>query len=66
MKQDYIGINLKDMSPCELMDAATYCNSYINPYCEELCRRTGNLVAYIKDAKKASKAAARGFGAELH
>lgn len=66
MKDDaYAGVDLRGMTPGELMNAATYCNSWRNRYCEELCRRTGNTEAYENDPMKAAQAAARGFGSEL-
>lgn len=65
MAAEYIGSDPHDMTPGELIDAATYCNSWKNQYCEELCRRTGNLDAYYKNPIPAAKAAAHGFGSEL-
>jgi len=62
MKAEYVGINSHDMSPSELMDAATYCNSWKNPYCEEMCCRTGNIESYRNNPVQAAKAAASGYG----
>lgn len=65
MKEEYVGLNPKDMTASDLLTASTYCNSWINLYLEEVCRRTGNLAAYKEDPMKAAKAAAKGYGSIL-
>jgi len=36
----------ENMTPRALGDAVTYCETFFNPYAEELMRRAGNLEAF--------------------
>lgn len=65
MKAIYVGKEPHNMTPKELMDASTYCDSWRSPYLEELCRRTGNIKAYYENPMKAAQAAAKGYGAQF-
>ncbi len=58
-------IEPQNMNHIELLNIITYCDSWRNPYGEELCKRTGNIIAYVNNPEKATKAAAEGFGYEI-
>lgn len=59
--------DMSQMTPLELAERSTYERSgWVNPYCEELCRRAGLLQKYLdaqgEDIQKIVRRAGKSFG----